>query len=49
MDTIRARRQEAAHRDPGEVMKMLKAGSEIARSVAAQTLKELREVFCLDY
>ena len=45
---IRARRQEAA-RDPGEVMKMLKAGSEIARSVAAQTLKELREVFCLDY
>jgi tryptophanyl-tRNA synthetase len=45
---MRARREEAA-RHPDEVMNMLKAGSDAARPVAAQTLKELKAVFCLDY
>jgi len=42
---IRERRQELA-KDPDEVMKILKEGSEVARKVAANTLKEVREAQC---
>ncbi|MFA5126388.1 MAG: tryptophan--tRNA ligase [Patescibacteria group bacterium] len=45
---IREQRQEYA-KDPKEVMKMLVAGSQAARQVAAKTLQEVREAMHLDY
>lgn len=45
---IRVRRQEFA-KDPGEVMNILRVGSEKARSVAVLTLKEVRKAMYLDY
>lgn len=45
---IRERREELA-KNPDEIMKMLKQGSENARVVAAQTLKEVRKAMFLDY
>lgn len=45
---IRERRAEAA-KDPGAVLQMLKTHSEHARTVAAQTLKELKEAMGLLY
>lgn len=48
LEPIRQRRKEYEE-NPEEVMKLLKTGSEYARSVAAKTLKELKEVFTLNY
>lgn len=48
LDPIRARRQEF-EKDPYEVIKILKIGSEYASSIANSTLKDLREVFSLVY
>ena len=45
---IRQKRAEVA-KDPGAVMEMLKRGSEKAREIAAQTVKEVREVMHLNY
>ena len=45
---IRARRLQAAA-DPGEVLNILAAGCERARSVAAQTLREVRRALGLEY
>jgi tryptophanyl-tRNA synthetase len=45
---IRKKREELA-KDPQEVMKILLAGTERARKVTAQTLKDVRKVMCLDY
>lgn len=48
LEPIRQRRKEYEE-NPDEVMKLLKIGSEYARSVAAKTLNELKEVFTLNY
>lgn len=48
LEPIRQRRKEYEE-NPEEVMKLLKTGSEYARSVAAKTLNELKEVFTLNY
>ncbi|HXE96523.1 MAG TPA: tryptophan--tRNA ligase [Dongiaceae bacterium] len=48
LDDIRARRTEFA-REPAEVMEMLREGSGAARSVAAQTLAEVRTAMKIDY
>lgn len=48
LDPIRQRRTELAQ-DRGEVMRILKKGSEKAREIAAKTLSEVRAVMCLDY
>lgn len=48
LEPIRLRRKEYA-KSPDEVIKILKTGSEHARSAATQTLKELREVFTFNY
>ncbi|MFH1533537.1 MAG: tryptophan--tRNA ligase [Nitrospirota bacterium] len=45
---IRERRREFAEH-PDEVMQILKKGSEVARRVAADTLKEVKEAMLLDY
>jgi tryptophanyl-tRNA synthetase len=45
---IRARRAHYA-RDPGEILRLLREGTEKARVVAAQTLSEVRSVMGLDY
>lgn len=45
---IRERRKQLEN-EHDEIMKMLKIGTEKARAVAEQTLKEVRSVMCLDY
>ena len=45
---IRARREEYA-KDPESIMKMLKEGSEKAQSVAADTLKEVKQAMGINY
>ena len=45
---IRARRTEFA-KEPAQVMEMLRQGSRRARSVAAQTLAEVRQAMKIDY
>lgn len=48
LDDIRARRTEFA-REPAQVMEMLREGSGSARSVASQTLAEVRTAMKIDY
>ena len=48
LNPIRERR-EALAKDPEAVMKMLKEGTDKAREVAAQTLKEVRQAMKIDY
>jgi tryptophanyl-tRNA synthetase len=48
LDDIRARRTEFA-REPAQVMEMLRGGSRAARTVAAQTLAEVRTAMKIDY
>jgi tryptophanyl-tRNA synthetase len=48
LDTIRERRRLFA-RDPAQVMGILREGSRAARTVAAQTLEEVRKAMQLDY
>jgi tryptophanyl-tRNA synthetase len=48
LDRIRTRRQEFAA-EPAQVMAMLQEGSRKARSVAAQTLAEVRRAMRIDY
>lgn len=48
LEPIRTRRQQYA-KDPQAVMQILKKGTERAEKVAAQTLKEVREVMHLNY
>ncbi len=45
---IRARRQEFAS-DPTQIMKMILTGTDHAHLVTQQTLKEVKEVMCLNY
>jgi tryptophanyl-tRNA synthetase len=45
---IRERRQQLAY-DPGQVMNILREGSEVARQVAARTLAEVRYALGLEY
>lgn len=45
---IRERRKQLEN-ERGEIMQMLKVGTEKAQEVAAQTLREVRGVMCLDY
>ncbi|MBI3798200.1 MAG: tryptophan--tRNA ligase [Deltaproteobacteria bacterium] len=45
---IRERRHQLAH-DPGQVMDILREGSEVARQVAARTLAEVRHALGLEY
>lgn len=48
LNPIRERREELA-KNPDEIMKILKQGSETARAVAAQTLAQVRQAMFLDY
>jgi tryptophanyl-tRNA synthetase len=48
LQPIRARREHFA-RDVGAVMQILRTGTERARSVAAQTLRDVREAMLLNY
>lgn len=48
LDPIRTRREQFA-KDPAYVMRILKEGSEAARKVASQTLKEVRKAMKIDY
>lgn len=48
LDPIRERRQQFAH-DPAYVMRILKEGTEAARTVAARTLVEVRKAMRIDY
>jgi len=48
LDNIRTRRMEFA-RDPAQVMAMLQEGCQAARTVAAQTLAEVRQAMKIDY
>jgi tryptophanyl-tRNA synthetase len=48
LETIRERRRVFAQ-DPAQVMEMLREGSRAARTVAAQTLGEVRQAMRLDY
>jgi tryptophanyl-tRNA synthetase len=48
LNPIRVRREQFA-KDPGEVMRILKKGTEEARKVAIQTLSEVRKAMQIDY
>jgi tryptophanyl-tRNA synthetase len=48
MDDIRTRRKEYAA-DPEQVLGMLREGTRAARTVAAQTLAEVRQAMKIDY
>ena len=48
LDPIRKRREEFA-KDPAQVMKILQEGTSTARTVAAQTLSEVRKAMSIDY
>lgn len=48
LEPIRDRRRVVA-RDPGQVMELLREGTEAARAVAARTLQEVRGAMHLDY
>lgn len=48
LDNIRVRRMEFA-KDPAQVMDMLREGCQAARTVAAQTLAEVRQAMKIDY
>ncbi|MBX9744789.1 MAG: tryptophan--tRNA ligase [Chlamydiales bacterium] len=48
LDPIRKRREELS-KEPEEVMKILRKGTEVAREVAHQTLTEVRKVMRIDY
>jgi tryptophanyl-tRNA synthetase len=42
-------RRAALARDPGEVLAMVRMGSERARDVAASVLRDVRQAFSLNY
>lgn len=48
LDPIRERRESFA-KDPGEVMRMLGKGTEVARAIASETLAEVRRAMKIDY
>ena len=48
LDPVRQRREEFA-KDPGEIMRILKNGTDKARQAAAQTLKEVKQAMHIDY
>jgi len=48
LEPIRMRREEYA-KDPGEIMRILHKGCESVLEVAERTMKEVKEVMCIDY